>query len=117
MRYIAAAAAASLAATVALAASAQADDIDYLMALDDQGIYYSDSLAVIDLGKITCSRLRNGMSPQHAPIPVMEAGYGVAETVIITYAAVHFMCTDQLATVQAYVNGEIPYQPPLKYAE
>jgi hypothetical protein len=40
------------ACALAVAPPAQADDIDYVMALDDTGVYYSSMSDVIDPGKL-----------------------------------------------------------------
>jgi hypothetical protein len=47
-------------AAVGLAAPAKADQYDYVSALDSNGVYYGSILDVIDLGKLTCRKLRMG---------------------------------------------------------
>jgi hypothetical protein len=70
---------------------------------------------MIDIGKLTCSRLRAG-SPQTAGAPASAAGYSGNEIGIIVLAATTHMCPDQMPTLQAFVNGPspqaVPKQPP-----
>lgn len=91
-------------------APAQADQYDYVSVLDNRGVYYDSILDVIDLGKLACSRMRSGISPQFAGGPAFAAGYADAEVAIIIVEAVQNMCQDQMPVLQAYINGEIPMQ-------
>ena len=89
-------------------APAQADQYDYVSALDNRGIYYASISEVIDLGKLACSRLRAGVSPQWAGDAAFSAGYASFEAAIIVVEATKNMCPDQIPVLQAYVDGEIP---------
>ncbi|WP_197497387.1 DUF732 domain-containing protein [Mycobacterium sp. 852013-51886_SCH5428379] len=107
---------AAITAAVVFAAPAEADQWDFVNGLDEQGIYYEDISEIIDVGKRICSNLRQQISPQYAGSPAVSAGYVAKETVIITYAAAHFMCPDQLQTIYDYRDGKIPTQstPPTR---
>ncbi|WP_410506165.1 DUF732 domain-containing protein [Mycolicibacterium mucogenicum] len=97
-------------AAVALAPTAHADQYDYVNMLDNKGVYYGSISDVIDVGKLTCSRLRAG-SPQTAGAPASAAGYSSYEVGIIILAATNNMCPDQLPTLQAYINAPAPQRP------
>ena len=98
-RSISAVLAAGIAA-VALAAPAQADKYDYVLVLDDNGIYYDSITRVIDLGKQICSVGRTapieGTTMMQLLISTMgNAGYAAGEEqAIIATAAANNMCPD-----------------------
>jgi hypothetical protein len=77
------------ACALAVAPPAQADDIDYVMALDDAGVYYSSMSDVIDTGKLVCRSLRGGGSGLDA-----ASGFNAAEARIVVRAARSNMCPD-----------------------
>jgi hypothetical protein len=95
--------------SIAFAVPAHADQYDYVNVLDNKGVYYSSISDVIDIGKLTCSRLRAG-SPQTAGAPATAAGYSSYEVGIIVVAATNNMCPDQLPTLQAFIDT--PTSPP-----
>ena len=104
-------------ASTALAPPAAADPIDYVMMLDDEGVYYASMTDVIDLGKFTCRLLRSG-----APVPVAlgtvsDAGYAPFEVGIIVYAAGSTMCPDVLPTIESWAarnqGGDVTSNAPV----
>lgn len=119
VRVAMAAACAGIAMTAgtALAPPAAADPIDYVMMLDDEGVYYASMTDVIDLGKFTCRLLRSG-----APVPVAlgtvsDAGYAPFEVGIIVYAAGSTMCPDVLPTIESWAarnqGGDVTSNAPV----
>ena len=87
------------------APDAAADPIDYVMVLDDEGVYYESISDVIDLGKFTCRMLRSG-----APVPAAlnnaaSAGYAPYETGIIVYSAGANMCPDVLPDIESWARS------------
>lgn len=104
---VAAATAIMIAAAIGAAPTAHADQFDFVGDLDDRGIYYDSISDMIDIGKLTCSRLRAG-SPQTAAAPASAAGYSASEVAIIVVAATNHMCPDQMPTLQAWLNEPAP---------
>ncbi len=104
-------AAAAISAASANAPAAHADQYDYVHTLDNKGIYYRSISDIIDIGKLTCSRLRAG-SPESAGAPALAAGYSANEVAIIVVAATTNMCPDQIPTLQSYINAPPPQQSP-----
>jgi hypothetical protein len=47
-------------ATIGLAAPANADQYDFISALDNQGVSYNNIVDMIELGKGICHTIRNG---------------------------------------------------------
>lgn len=105
MKTRAAVAAAAVVTAIAAAPAANADEYDFVSDLDGKGIYYSSISTMIDIGKLTCSRLRAG-SPQTAGAPASAAGYSGNEVGIIVVAATNNMCPDQWSTLNAWVNAQ-----------
>lgn len=103
---------ATVAALVLAAAPAHADQYDYVSALDSRGVYYESISDVIDLGKMMCGRLRNGVSPQFAPMPALNSGYSKPDAAIMLIAAIDNMCPDQYPVLNAYINGQTPQAAP-----
>ncbi|MDZ5087381.1 MULTISPECIES: DUF732 domain-containing protein [Mycobacteriaceae] len=89
---------------------APADQYDYVIALDNQGIYYESISDIIDIGKLACSNLRSG-TPQYAGSVATSAGYSSSEVGIIILAATNNMCPDQIPTLRAYVQSAFPPSP------
>lgn len=96
-----------LIAAAITAPTAHADQYDYVNALDDKGIYYGSISTVIDVGKLTCSRLRAG-SPETAGAPASAAGYSGYEIGVIVVAATSHMCPDQWPTLEAWLDAPAP---------
>ena len=89
---------------VTLAPPAAADPIEYVMFLDDEGVYYESMTDVIDLGKFTCRMLRSGAAVPAALNNVADAGYAPFETGIIVYAAGLKMCPDVLPVIESWAQ-------------
>ena len=89
---------------MALAPPAAADPIDFVMLLDDEGVYYESISDVIDLGKFTCRMLRSGASVPAALGNVQSAGFAPYETGIIVYSAGANMCPDVLPTIESWAR-------------
>jgi hypothetical protein len=66
-----------------------ADDLDFVMQLDDNGVYYDSISDIIDTGKLVCRSLRSGGNGLTA-----VSGYNAAEARIIVQAARTNMCPD-----------------------
>lgn len=90
---------------LALAPPAAADPIDFVMLLDDEGVYYESMSDVIDLGKFTCRMLRSGASVPAALNNVASAGFAPYETGIIVYSAGANMCSDVMPDIEAWARG------------
>lgn len=81
------------------------DELAYVMALTEEGIYYSSEDAAIDLGYGTCSALDAGAS---IPMVVMagiegaEGFYSDYEVGFITGAAIAAFCPEYLPAANAY---------------
>ena len=94
------------AVALAFAPPASADQYDYVSYLDNKGIYYSDILDVIDMGKQLCSVGRSAPLGQ-----AMANGFGriitgrgyalMTEGAIILTGAMNNMCPDILPRVEA----------------
>ncbi len=89
----------------ALAPAAAADPIDFVMLLDDEGVYYESISDVIDLGKFTCRMLRSGAPVPAALSNVQSAGYAPYETGIIVYSAGANMCPDVLPDIESWAQS------------
>ena len=94
----------SAALGVTLAPPAEADPIEYVMILDDEGVYYESMTDVIDLGKYTCRMLRSGAAVPAALNNVASSGYAPYETGIIVYAAGQKMCPDVLPVIESWAQ-------------
>lgn len=103
MKYLLAATIAAFALVIP-AAPAHADQYDYVSALDNRGIPYSDISQIIDTGKMACANLRRGIQvfgPQGVGAPITAMGYSGLEAAIITVEAVRNMCPDQTSVINA----------------
>lgn len=96
---------AAIVTAIAATPTAHADEYDFVIDLDGKGIYYSSISTMIDIGKLTCSRLRAG-SPETAGAPASAAGYSGNEVGIIVVAATNNMCPDQWPTLNAWVGAQ-----------
>ncbi|MDF2830728.1 MAG: hypothetical protein K0R01_4011 [Mycobacterium sp.] len=97
-------AATAAALAITLAPPAAADPIEYVMFLDDEGVYYESITDVIDLGKFTCRMLRSGATVPAALNNVADSGYAPFETGIIVYAAGLKMCPDVLPVIESWAQ-------------
>jgi hypothetical protein len=70
--------------------------------IDANGVYYESILDVIDLGKLSCHRMRMGQSARQALDGVVATGYSSQEAVRIVSAAMGNMCNDQLYRAQKF---------------
>lgn len=93
------------AVALATAAPAQADQYDYVMLLDNEGVYYDSISDVIDAGKMTCRMMRGGNGVDSAVSYIMTGGHPAYEAGIVVYAASSTMCPDTLPLLQAYIGG------------
>ena len=89
------------AAMLAFAAPANADQIDYVMVLDTNGVYYDSISDVIDLGKMTCRNLRGGAGVPTTLRYVASNGYPPYEIGVIVEAAAYNMCPDVIPVLEA----------------
>jgi hypothetical protein len=87
------------------AVPAHADQYSYVSELDNNGVFYTDILAVINTGKATCQHLRLGKSVPAVLAGIGSLGYAPFERAVILAAAVNEMCPDQLGVVRAFVHG------------
>ena len=78
---------------LAAPATAHADQYDFVLALDDQGVYYSSVTDVIDQGKMTCRILRSGAGVP-AAINYLVGEYAPFEIGVILWSASTYMCPD-----------------------
>lgn len=86
------------------AAPAHADQYDFVVYLDNNGVYYSSVSGVIDAGKMTCRILRSGGGVPGAMGFLARAGYERYEAATIIVAAVDDMCPDTQPVVDAFLN-------------
>lgn len=97
--------AAAIAATLTLAAPAQADQYDYIALLDNEGVFYTSITDVIDHGKMACRLLRGGAGVPTTLNYVAGGGYVPYEAGIIVASAALNMCPDTMPVVSAFANG------------
>ena len=101
--------AATVAAAIIAAPSAQASQWSYVSFLDDNGVSYSTVSGVIDLGKQVCHELRGGTSlwavGRHLTGPL---GYTGPEAGAIVAGAVAEMCPDAAEAVQQDLDAAGP---------
>lgn len=96
---IASAAGAMFGAGLAKADAETLDELAYIMALDEEGIYYSSEDAAIELGYGTCSALDNGASVDMvvlAGIDGADGFYSDYEVGYLTGAAIAAFCPEYL---------------------
>lgn len=85
-------------------APAHADQYDFVVYLDNNGVYYSSVSGVIDAGKMTCRILRSGGGVPAAIGFLGRAGYERYEAATIIVAAVDDMCPDTQRVIDAFLN-------------
>ncbi|WP_195166481.1 DUF732 domain-containing protein [Mycobacteroides abscessus] len=98
-------AATACAISLAIATPARADQYDFVMALDNRGVYYSSVSDVIDVGKMACRMMRGALGVRGAVNYVARSGFVKLEVGIVVYAAAANMCPDVMLAINAYVNG------------
>ena len=86
------------------AAPAHADQYDFVVYLDNNGVYYSSVSGVIDAGKMTCRILRSGGGVPGAMGFLGRAGYERYEAATIIVGAVDDMCPDTQPVIDAFLN-------------
>ncbi len=86
------------------AAPAHADQYDFVVYLDNNGVYYSSVSGVIDAGKMTCRILRSGGGVPGAMGFLGRTGYERYEAATIIVAAVDDMCPDAQPVIDAFLN-------------
>lgn len=98
---------------IGLAAPANADQYDFISALDSQGIYYSSVSDMIDLGKATCTVVRRTNNVNIAIAGLTRAGYTSSqERGAILMAAANNMCPDIWGALDAHMRQSNPSPPP-----
>jgi hypothetical protein len=99
--------AAAVAAATGLAAPANADQYDFISALDDAGVtYVNGSISdMMDLGKGVCHALRSGTPPGTVSARLGQIGYAGFEQGTIMGAAANGMCPDIWPVLSAWANG------------
>lgn len=95
----------AVAAGLALAAPAHADQFEYVSILDNEGVYYSSISDVIDTGKMACRMLRGGADVPAALNYVAGGGYAPYESAVIVTAAALKMCPDVMPVINEFLNG------------
>ncbi len=85
-------------------APAHADQYDFVVYLDNNGVYYSSVSGVIDAGKMTCRVLRSGGGVPGAMGFLGRAGYERYEAATIIVGAVDDMCPDTQPVIDAFLN-------------
>jgi hypothetical protein len=98
--------AAATAAAIGLAAPANADQYDFISALDDAGVVYvNGSISdMMDLGKAVCHDLRVGIPPGTVSVKLGQLGYAGYEQGTIMGAAANGMCPDTWPILSAWAN-------------
>jgi Protein of unknown function (DUF732) len=92
---------------LAAATAAHADEDSYVVQLDNHGVYYASILDVIDLGKLSCHRMRSGTTMLSTLENVVASDYSRQEAVWIVASAVSEMCPDQFYRTQKYHDDNI----------
>lgn len=90
---------------VTLSAPAGADQYDFLMQLDNMGVWYESPLDMIDIGKELCHELRFGVAPPLVLDKLHATGFAPAESAIVLLAAVNTMCVDAKPAVVEWARG------------
>lgn len=95
------------------APAAKADQYDFIAQLDSNGVYYHDIDGMIDDGKMTCSKMRNGV-PLGSVIDWLmhDGGFPTQEAGIIVDAAASHMCPDTWPYIHAALHPSPPPPPP-----
>jgi len=97
---------------VALAGPARADQYDFIMQLDNMGVYYESMIDMIDIGKELCHELRYGVAPPLVLGKLQRTGFAPAESAIVLLSAVNTMCVDAKPAVVDWARGS-GYSGPL----
>lgn len=97
---------AAIVAAITLAVPANADQIDYVMVLDDEGVYHDSITDVIDVGKMTCRKLRGGAGVPATLKYVASNGYAPYEIGVIVESAAHNMCPDVLPVLDSFFDNQ-----------
>lgn len=109
IRYTVAAASTALGMVFGHPPVAHADQWNYVTALDDNGVAYSDVVGVIELGKQVCHHLRGGRDFRDAmDVITGPLSYSVPEGAVIIAAAVAFMCPDADPILQQQLGNRTP---------
>jgi hypothetical protein len=93
---------------VAAAIPANADQYDYISMLDNNGVYYSSILDMIDTGKAVCRVVRTSAS--YDPVdPAIDMLRGVGfssdtERGLILFSAAENMCPDIFPDIRAHID-------------
>jgi hypothetical protein len=98
--------AAAISAAIGLAAPANADQYDFISAVDNAGVtYVNGSISdMMDLGKGVCHALRIGTSPGLVSARLGQMGYAGYEQGTIMGAAANGMCPDIWPSLSAWAN-------------
>ncbi|ODQ95516.1 hypothetical protein BHQ17_04855 [Mycolicibacterium holsaticum] len=110
-RGVIAAAVGAVCGAVALAVPARADQYDFLMQLDNMGVYYDSVTDMIDIGKGICHELRFGVPPPAVLGKLDRTGFAPAESAIVLVSAVDTLCLDAKPTVLEWARSIGPTQP------
>lgn len=106
----------STTALVLTAAPAQADQYDFISALDNQGVTYTDILGMIEVGKAICHTMRNGGVLGSVNSALASRGWNSpAERGIIIVSAANTMCPDVWPTLNAQVQPPSAAAPVVAY--
>ena len=99
--------AATIVAATGLAAPANADQYDFISAVDNAGVtYVNGSISdMMDLGKSVCHALRIGSSPETVSARLGQIGYAGFEQGTIMGAAANGMCPDTWPVLSAWANS------------
>jgi hypothetical protein len=104
--------AAAIVAATGLAAPANADQYDFISALDNQGVSYNNILDMIELGKGICHTIRNGGAlPGVNSVLASRGWYSPTERGIIVVSAANGMCPDIWPLLTAQVQPPQPAPP------
>ena len=107
-------------AAIGLAAPASADQYDFLYHLDSKGVYYSDPIAAINVGKEICGAVRANDSLAYIDkiaVWVFDQGFEGGEAGIVFGAAAQYMCPDIWPALNEWKNSGPPAKRPLRTAE
>ena len=106
--------AAAIAAATGLAAPANADQYDFISALDNRGVTYANIIGMVDIGKGIRHVIRSGGAlPAVNSFLAGQGWYSLTERGIIVVYAANNLCPDIWPTLNAQVQPQQPAPVPV----
>ena len=107
--------AAAMGAAVGIAAPANADQYDFISAVDDAGVVYVNGSItdMMSLGSAVCHDLRIGTPPPTVAAKLGNLGYAGYEAGTIMGAAANGMCPDTWPALSSWAHSVVDPAPPV----